>query len=113
MSKKKMELKNYPKITQEEKDLLIQLKIRKLDTDPKYSKEIFELYYKNQIEENLEAWQKLDQDGKVKVVKQIIEFEDKAISQFAFKTYKIQVNKALMYLSLLKHQQLVQWRIRK
>ena len=69
------------KITKEEKEQLIERRIEKINLDNRYARELFKTYYKDDPKENMKAWQTLEDKKKRKIVKQVIEWEDKAFLQ--------------------------------
>ena len=113
MVNNKLKLKMYPKITLEEKELLTQYRILKIDSDKDYARDLFETYYKDNVETNLEQWTKLSKEDKIVIAEHINDQENKGFTSHAFKTHPINVNKAMMLISTLKNYQLKEWGIRK
>lgn len=101
------------KITEQEKNLLLEKKIEKIDKDTKYAKELFETYFDDPFQENIDAWQAMDNKAKAKLVKKIIKFEDKAMVNEAFAVNKTNPKAALSYLNNLKVTQLKHFGVRK
>ena len=101
------------KITEEEKELLIQKRIEKINEDKGYALDLFKTYYKENPQENLRAWRLISEQKKRDIVKKIIKEEDKGFLKFCVKQHPINIKKQLELLKNLKDQQLRELGIRK
>ena len=101
------------KITNEERDLLLVKRMEKLDKSKAYQRDLFKTYYKEEeLKGNMQAWAKYNYKQKLKIVKQIQKWEDKAILQGAYQIHKFNVPQALDYVRKFKHKQLVSFGVR-
>jgi predicted nucleic acid-binding OB-fold protein len=101
------------KITEEEKELLIQKRIEKINNDRGHALDLFRIYYKESPKENLKCWYMISEQKKRDIVKKIIKEEDRGFLKFCVKQHPINIIKQLELLKNLKDQQLREWGIRK
>jgi hypothetical protein len=101
------------KITNEEKELLIQKRIEKINKDKGYALDLFHVYYKENPQENVRVWRLIPDQKKRDIVKNILKEEDKGFLMYCVKQHPINIKKQLKLLSELKNQQLRELGIRK
>ena len=100
------------KITEEEKQMLIEKRIAKIDVNKTYAMDLFKVYFKESPKENLRAWGNLTKEKKVKLMKYIIKKEDKEMSAYCFSQHKLNPKKALELLAGMKDSQLKEFGVR-
>ena len=101
------------KITDIERKALISKRVSLIDSDAKYAKRLFKLYYKDDVKDNLKAWKELTDKKKIKIVRQIIKWEDDAAIQYAKTLHRWNMKKVLNEVHKYKHTQLIEFGIRK
>jgi predicted nucleic acid-binding OB-fold protein len=101
------------KITNEERELLIQKRIERINEDKGYALDLFKTYYKESPIENVKVWKLISEQKKRDIVKKIIKEENKGFLQYCVKQHPINIKKQLELLSGLKDQQLRELGIRK